>query len=171
MVLGITIVRLYVTNDSYPELREIDAQWARTRTWWRAISRAARTRDFWVFVAAQAAVFVAPVLAAAVLSSALGLERGTTRAVDSAAIVAGAIAFAYLQVSWGGDMMRRHLRAVSETARYACPRCGQNLFGHLDEGRSAVRCPECADDVDRAVFEPPYPIPRHLRAFPPWRRG
>lgn len=167
------MVRLYVTNDSYPELREIDAQWARTLTWWHAIARAARHRDFWVFVVAQVVLFTGLQVGAAVLIATAGLEHGAARAAAGASIVLGVLTFAYLQASWGGDMMRRHLRAVSETARYACPCCGQNLFGHLQESAgttATVRCPECADLVDPVIFRPPYAIPRHARAFPPWRR-
>ena len=80
------------------------------------------------------------------------------------------IVFAYLQISWGGDMMRSYLRAVSEKARYACPRCGHSLFGHLDGDADLVRCPECGADVVRDVFDWPHPIPLRYRAFPFWRR-
>ena len=78
------------------------------------------------------------------------------------------VVFAYLQVSWGGDMMRPHLRAVSDVARYSCPSCGQSLVGHLEE--AVVRCPDCATRVDPVLFDPPYAVGPELRAFPPWRR-
>jgi len=66
-------------------------------------------------------------------------------------------------------MMRPHLRAVSPEARYACPCCGQSLYGHLSADGPTVQCPECATIVDKAVFDPPYPIPAAFKAFPPWR--
>ena len=161
--------RLYVTNDSYPELRGITARWSRTRTWWRAIRLAATRRHFWIFVAVQAAVLVG-----ANALATIGLPTPASRAAVAVRVsiaVASLGVVSYLQVSWGGDMMRRHLRAVSDVARYACPSCGQSLFGHLDDAgdpATTVRCPECAAEVARDIFEPPYPIPRAFRAFPPW---
>ena len=32
--------RVYLTNDSYPELRNLPLGWPRSRTWWRAIRHA-----------------------------------------------------------------------------------------------------------------------------------
>ncbi len=83
----------------------------------------------------------------------------------------GLALFCYLQISWGGDLMRPHLRAVSDVARYACPACGQSLYGHLGDDRTMVQCPECGARVDRRTFAPPYPIAREFRVFPPWRRS
>ena len=74
--------------------------------------------------------------------------------------------FVYLQVPLGGDIMRSHLRAVSEVARNACPQCGQSLLAHFDHGGDPVRCPECGTDVERSIARPPYRIPRRFRFFP-----
>ncbi len=79
--------------------------------------------------------------------------------------VAALIVFGYLQTSWGGDIMRSHLRAVSDIARYACPNCGQSLYGHLDQESATVRCPECGADIQRAIFEAPHRTPSEFRAF------
>ena len=114
------MIRFYLNNDSYPELRGIRRGWTRSLTWWRAIARGMRHGDFWVFMATQAAIVAAFV------------------AVD---------------------------RAVSDIARYACPSCGQSLYGHLDDGQNLVRCPECGTQIGRAIFEPPYRTPREFRAF------
>ena len=73
--------------------------------------------------------------------------------------------FSYLQTTWGGDIMRSHLRAVSDVARYACPACGQSLYGHIDDESPEVTCPECGARVKRAIFEPPYRTPKEFRAF------
>ena len=159
------MLRFYLNNDSYPELREINMHWARSLTWMRAILHAAGHLDFWIFAGVQTllAALIGP------LTFTLTRAAGTIPAI-AVTLFATLTLFGYLQVSWGGDMMRRHLRAVSETARYACPNCGHNLFGHLDGETPALRCPECAERVERALFEPPFKLPERYRAFPPWRR-
>lgn len=162
--------RLYLVNDSYPELREIRKQWSRTATWMRAIGHATRCRDFWFFVGVQAAciaAFTGVGIAAALL---LRLNDRQAGILGTVLTVLAMALFSYLQASWGGDMMRSHLRAVSDTARYACPACGQSLLGHLDSEEAEVRCAECGAIVGREVFDPPYPIPREFRVFPPWRK-
>lgn len=160
--------RLYLTNDSYPELREIDAQWSRTRTWWRAIGHAIRHIDFWIFALTQLGLVIGIVLGGIGIAAVAGLDGASGRIVHLSFAIGALLVFCYLQISWGGDMMRRHLRAVSDVARYACPQCGQSLFGHLGGNEATVRCPECGSVFTRKTFEPPYPIPHDLRAFPPW---
>ena len=168
--------RLYLTNDSYPELRDINRQWARTATWWRAILHAFGYGRFRVFMAAQAAIFLAYLLLAAVVVSHLDLGWKIGPFVHGGVALAWVVVFGYLQVSWGGDLMRSHLRAVSQTARYACPGCGHSLIGHVQRDAAgdppgvSIRCPECAAQVPRELFEPPYRVPPRFRAFPPWRR-
>jgi DNA-directed RNA polymerase subunit RPC12/RpoP len=160
------MVRMYWNNDSFPELREIRPQWARTVTWWRAIARALRDVGFWSFVLLQAVVALGWVtLAIAVGEGEIGSMPAVAR---WSCVGAGFVSFAYLQVSLGGDMMRSHLRAVSEIARYACPRCGQSLFAHFAAGQDVARCPECATEVERSIVEPPYRIPKRFRLFPFW---
>ncbi len=161
---------LYLNNDSYPELRDIQPRWVRTLTWWRAITRAAGHADFWIFAATQIGLLGCFVLLDVVTVVAADLEPGRSRIVHIVFGVCALGVFSYLQVSWGGDMMRRHLRAVSEVARYACPGCGHSLFGHLGQGQGSIRCPECGSEIDRDTFAPPYRVPARFRAFPPWRR-
>ncbi len=159
-----TPLRLYLTNESYPELRGVRRGWTRSRTWWRAIARATRYGHFWVFVATQVSIVVAFVVADRLLVAFGG--SGAQWPALHVAIALGAFAvFSYLQTSWGGDVMRSHLRAVSDVARYACPSCGQSLYGHIDGELPAVTCPECGARVERAIFEVPYKTPREFRAF------
>lgn len=113
--------RLYLTNDSYPELREIDAQWSRTRTWWRAIGHAIRHIDFWIFALTQLGLVIGIVLGGIGIAAVAGLDGASGRIVHLSFAIGALLVFCYLQISWGGDMMRRHLRAVSDVARYACP--------------------------------------------------
>lgn len=161
--------RVYLTNDSYPELRDVPFGWARSVTWWRAIRHAGRHRDFLVFLASQLVFLLGLIALGFVIAAAAGLGPGASRIVHILCGGAALGVFGYLQVSWGGDMMRRHLRAVSEIARYACPGCGHSLFGHLQDQdeRPRVRCPECAEEIEREVFDPPYRVPRRFHAFPP----
>jgi DNA-directed RNA polymerase subunit RPC12/RpoP len=156
----------YVNNHSYPELRDIEGEWSRARTWFSAIRHASRCADFRWFVAGQAGLLVMMVVAG--VAVAVLFPAGFVLAAHLAIVLGGTLLAAYLQVSLGGDIMRRHLRSVSETARYACPSCGQGLVAHAGTGDPVVRCPECAADIDRAIFEPPHVIPRAFRAFPPW---
>lgn len=161
----VAVFRLYLNNDSYPELRGIRRGWTRSLTWWRAIARGMRHVDFWVFMATQAAILAAFVAADRAVVVFGGLEGAAATAVNTVFGLSGLFVFGYLQSSWGGDMMRSHLRAVSDIARYACPSCGQSLFGHLDDQPEFVRCPECGSHVGRAIFEPPYRTPKEFRAF------
>jgi DNA-directed RNA polymerase subunit RPC12/RpoP len=166
----VDVPRLYLSNDSYPELREIHPRWTRSVTWWRAITLGVRQGRFWGFVAAQIGLAIG-CLVAANMFNALDVGRVVPDGLVFTCLGAGwLLVFAYLQISWGGDIMRSYLRAVSEKARYACPRCGHSLFGHLDGAADHLRCPECGADVARDVFAWPHPIPLRYRAFPFWRR-
>jgi hypothetical protein len=166
----VTVPRLYLSNDSYPELRDLHPRWARTVTWWRAIAFSLRHARFWGFVAAQIGVAAGFVVTGSTIN-ALDLAGGVPDRAVNVCLGAGWLAvFAYLQVSWGGDIMRSYLRAVSDEARHACPGCGHCLRGHLPGEADPVRCPECGAHVARALFAWPHRIPRGFRAFPFWRR-
>ncbi len=150
-------LRIYLTNESYPELRGVRRGWTRSATWWRAIDHAARHARFWIFAVTQASI-----LAVLIAVNWMLVEWPVVQV--AIALFAFAV-FSYLQTTWGGDMMRSHLRAVSDIARYACPNCGQSLYGHLDEESTSVRCPECGVQIRRAIFEPTHRTPREFRAF------
>jgi hypothetical protein len=163
------VPRLYLSNESYPELREVRPRWMRSVTWWRAIGFSLRYRRFWGYVAAQVAI-AAAFLMAARMALAFGVGGdGPRRFVYGSFFLAWLLVFAYLQVSWGGDMMRSYLRAVSRRARHACPNCGHDLTGQLEGDAERVRCPECGAELAREVFAWPYRIPPRYRAFPFWR--
>ena len=151
---------------SAPSPLQIRPQWARTRTWWRAFRHAVRHRDFWQFIALQLGLVLVVVVVDRMVVPP-GLATWPAKLGHALVFGIGLGVPAYLQVSLGGDMMRRHLRAVSDVARFACPRCGQSLYGHATSGDASLRCPECAADVPPALFEPPYCVPAAFRMFPP----
>jgi predicted RNA-binding Zn-ribbon protein involved in translation (DUF1610 family) len=158
------VLRLYLTNESYPELRGVRRGWPRSRTWWRAIAHATRHAGLWVFAATQ--VLIVAGFVAADRAVVLLMDGPWMHDIAHVSFgVAALIVFGYLQSSWGGDIMRSHLRAVSDIARYACPNCGQSLYGHLDEESVSVRCPECGVQIQQAIFEPPHRTPAEFRAF------
>jgi DNA-directed RNA polymerase subunit RPC12/RpoP len=153
----VSLLRIYLTNESYPELRGVRRGWTRSATWWRAIDHAARHARFWVFAVTQASI-----LAVLIAVNWMLVEWHVVQI--AIALFAFAV-FSYLQTTWGGDMMRSHLRAVSDIARYACPSCGQSLYGHIEDEGPQITCPECGARVDRAILKPPYRTPRQFRAF------
>jgi predicted RNA-binding Zn-ribbon protein involved in translation (DUF1610 family) len=162
-------VRLYVSNESYPELREIGSRWQRHLTWWRAFGSAFRDHRFWIFVAAQ----VVLVVGSWVLAVMLVLEGPGGMNVRALWVVLAMILSGLLTVTWGGDLIRPHLRRVSSLSRDACPACGHLLTSQRrSEGGRSVRCPECGADVPRALFEQPHRIPPEFRALRlPWARS
>jgi hypothetical protein len=121
-----------------------------------------RDPAFWLFAATQVLVLAIGIVLAAMLS-----DVGPTAwepVVSGAAVVVALAIDGLLTLSWGGDVMRPHLRRVCPSARTSCPACGHGLQGHLDDAGETVRCPECAAEVPVAMFDAPYRIPRRFRA-------
>ena len=52
------MLRLYLTNESYPELRGVRRGLPRSRTWWRAIAHATRHAGIRVFAVTQVLIVV-----------------------------------------------------------------------------------------------------------------
>jgi hypothetical protein len=157
-------MRLYVSNHSYPELREIESRWEIHRTWWRAARTALRDRRLWAFAAIELMLLVAFIVGGTRAMSLID-ARAARFAVGGAIIVAAHVACAGLALTWGGDLMRPHLRRASERARSACPRCGHLQTDRLIASAPDVRCAECGTIAPRSVFEPPFAIPARFLAF------
>ena len=158
------MVRFYLSNDSYPEVREIHSRWQRHLTWWRAFRSAAGDRRFWLFLIVQLILLGGWMALHAWLAN---LPRpGAVRTVIHIACAIGAVVtWGALALSWGGDLIRPHLRKVSPIARSACPGCGHQLTSQLAGDEPTIRCPECGSVMDRSAFEAPYAIPPEFRAI------
>ncbi|MFG0329438.1 MAG: hypothetical protein ACF8PN_06000 [Phycisphaerales bacterium] len=158
-------MRFYLSNDSYPELREAPRGWTRHLIWWRAFLSATRDWRLWALFATGAAVTVAAGLANLALSG-LVANAAFVQWVRFVFPFGAAIVWIVLSITWGGDLMRPHLRRVHSTCRIACPHCGHRLTAHLREpGRDAVRCPECGGMSERSLFDEPFDLERTRAAL------
>ena len=156
--------RIYFSNESYPELREIESRWERHKTWYRAFGSAFRDWRFWRFWAIQLVILGGGAAVDRLARRITGRPFGW-RGFMHVVLLAGAVVLnALLTVTWGGDLMRPHLRRVSPSAREACPECGHLLTGHLTEKGKMILCPECGGQIDSLVFDPPYRIPKKYLA-------
>jgi hypothetical protein len=159
------MVRFYLSHDSYPEVREIESRWQRHLTWWRGLGSAAADARFWRFLAVQLILLAGWIALHAWLAD-RAWARGSVRMLSHVVCAAGAVAtWGVLALSWGGDLIRPHLRRVSPIARSACPGCGHQLTGQLAGDEPTIRCPECGAVLRRSVFEEPFAIPRQFRAI------
>jgi predicted RNA-binding Zn-ribbon protein involved in translation (DUF1610 family) len=157
-------IRFYVSNDSYPELREVPSRWKRNMIWWNAFLSASRDARFLLFVLIQLILVAGWIVLAIYLP---GLESATFEVkLGARGLIAllSIITWGVLALSWGGDLVRPHLRRVSPIARHACPRCGHQLITQLAAHTDVIRCPECGSLIPRAALSPPYPLPRQFRA-------
>lgn len=164
------LFRVYLKNHSYPELREISTHRELHRTWFRALLTAWRDTPVLVFLAIQIVLNVLGPVILVMMVHRWSLGSGSSGQFVLALPLAVIPMFASVLVAltWGGDLMRPHLRRASETARQSCPECGFLLGAHrrqaLETNEQSVACPECATRVPLVVFEPPYPIPKACRA-------
>lgn len=157
--------RIYFSNDSYPELREIESRWEQSKTWWRAFRSAFFDLRLWVFALVQILQWTAWWLIHRQLLGTLDLSTLQIQVVGGACLTLAIIVHALLTVTWGGDLMRPHLRRVSLIAREACPSCGYQLTSQLLGTKHLIDCPECGESIPRESFAEPFPIPRPYRAW------
>jgi predicted RNA-binding Zn-ribbon protein involved in translation (DUF1610 family) len=159
------MLRFYLSNDSYPEVREIASRWQRHLTWWRAFRSAAGDRHFWLFLLVQMILLVGWVVLHAWLTDLARPHEPAGMIIHIACAVGAVVTWGALALSWGGDLMRPHLRKVSLIARSACPNCGHQLTSQLAGDEASIRCPECGSVMGRSAFEAPYEIPPEFRAI------
>lgn len=156
-------MRWYLTNHSYPELREVPAGWPLRRVWFLTIRSSLRDHRMLLFLATNTAVVGLGIAAIVSVGPAIFVNgrdihpwRTPLHVVISLLTVG---CFACSTLTWGGHIMRSHLRRVSGICRGACPECGYQLTAHLAGGGQSVQCPECGTVSDRAPFVEPYRLP------------
>ena len=156
--------RIYFSNESYPELREIESRWERHKTWYRAFGSAFRDWRFWRFWGVEFILLGGWIALDRYVISITDLTFAGEALLHGAFITGAVLLNALLTVTWGGDLMRPHLRRVSASARDACPECGHLLTGHLTDKGRMILCPECGGQIDTHIFDPPYRIPKKYLA-------
>ncbi len=154
-------MRWYLSNNSYPELRDMESFWERQRTWGRALLSSLSDQKMWGFlvVTISLACLGGALNLFVDLSDLLGSDSPPLVALVNLLCVAVTIGAAVvLSLTWGGDVIRPHLRRANPRCRAACPECGFCLTSQLQSGRRVFQCPECGQWHNRRPFEEPYPI-------------
>lgn len=160
--------RIYISNDSYPEMREVRSG-GRRKLWWRTFYAALRVRRFWVFAVTMLAIEGAVAIAAWTVPRWAGVHITNEHLWHVGFVLLGGFIWMMLSLSWGGDIMRDVMRRCDERAGRSCPSCGQDLSGSpiVDDH---VACPECGDAIPRSAIEVPNRVPTKYLAFS-WRRA
>ncbi len=153
-------MRWYLSNDSYPEMRAIESFWERHRTWWRAFGSSLSDPKMWGFLAI---VFSLACLGGA-LNLLIDVDDLLGPHLPSVGVIANLLsifitigAAVAISLTWGGDIMRPHLRRVNPRCRTCCPECGHCLTSQLQTPQPVIQCPECGQWLNRRPFEEPYP--------------
>ncbi len=162
-------MRVYWTNESYPEMRPLPSRWLRHRVWWRAFWLVRRDPRIYAFLLIVACILVVFVWLTELLDDAIR-ARGEAEVILQTAMAVLAVTLSgMLFLTWGGYIMRLHLRRASDRCRDCCPNCGYLLSGQLQApaGESGtIRCPECGTAYEASEFRalqrvpPPLQTPR-----------
>jgi hypothetical protein len=136
-------------------MRPLTGRWQRHRVWWRAfwlVRRDVRIYAFFLIVLCTLALFA---WVTELIDDALRL-RGEAEIIlrTGMAVVAAGLS-GMLFLTWGGFIMRLHLRRAAQPCAECCPDCGYLLSGQLHApggAEGAVRCPECGEAYEAAEF-------------------
>lgn len=176
-------LRIYTSSDSYPEIRPIETGWPRHVAWFRAFLSSAFDARLWLLFALELSLAGAFILLRHAIVHGLPIGFDARGPVTIVVAILAVMAIGTIHLSWGGDLMRPHLRKANAAARHACPNCGHllsaqlNALGTRDDNAatndgadatreaSMVRCPECGHHVPTSTFRPPYAIPPAYRAL------
>lgn len=146
--------RIYVSSDSYPEIRPIPTGWPRHRAWWRAFRSAFGDSRLWLLALIEIALVLIFIGIREQIVAGFAIGWDARGPVTIAVVFAALFVIAAVHLSWGGDLMRPHLRRTNELARDACPNCGHLLtsqLGDLEAARREQRRAASFDDADQRV--------------------
>jgi hypothetical protein len=152
-------MRFYLTNESYPEIREIPRGWGRHLTWWRAFRSAATDLAFWMMILSGLGLAALFTISQGPVIVLLGLEFREIHVALAAVAALAMLAAGGVFLSWGGYIMRGHLRRTSLVCRDACPLCGHLLTSQLHARHERVECTECGGVFLTRDFEMPGRVP------------
>ncbi len=139
-------MRIYWTNESYPEMRPLTKRWQRHRVWWRAFYLVRTDWRIYLFFLAVGVILLGCGWLDALLQETLRLTVKQALMLHTGMAVLGVLAGGMLFLTWGGHLMRLHLRRANPLCAECCPNCGYLLSGQLQAPESAegqLRCPEC----------------------------
>lgn len=155
-------MRFYVSNASYPEMRNIESRWERHVTWWKAFLSSARDVRIWGFVVVGVLCAVAAWMPWEFAIRYARSQGGSPAAIElmmAGGAISAFVGWSVVALTLGGDLMRPHLRKVNPRCRDACPECGYHLRSQLEDSQATVvPCPECGQSWIRQAFEAPFQI-------------
>lgn len=166
-------MKIYWSNDSYPELGPIESRWRRHIVWWRAFWSARKDYRFWLVIVGMLSVAILPTLLGFLILPEPVFYNGSSRHewvlyARFGLIVLSGLLWMVIALTIGAEVVRPHLRRASPLCRQACPECGQLLTSQIEgifEGQDVFQCPECGAWFDRTPFFEPYDV--HARADRP----
>jgi hypothetical protein len=141
--------RIYFTNDSYPELRNIPRGWSRQRAWMRAFRSGMRDVRLWAFFAMVILIVVGCAEIGIRIARVVPVEFREYPVVGGFAV--GLTMWCALCVTVGGDLIRPHLRRTTPECGESCPYCGYALNAHLGLVGSPAGCietPSITHDIE-----------------------
>jgi hypothetical protein len=156
-------MRVYWTNESYPEMRPLTKRWARHRVWWRAFYLVRTDWRIYVFLLAVGVILLGFDWLDARLQQSLQLDVKQTLLLHTGMAVLAVLAGGMLFLTWGGHIMRLHLRRAGPLCAECCPNCGYLVSGQLQApggGNGQLRCPECGGVYQAREFGELKRVPR-----------
>jgi len=156
-------MRIYITNESYPEIRNIKPGWQRHVTWWKAFLHALRDWRFYLIFVLIIVIQIFPPVLFTWLQTTFPRQRWSIPVTVVTSLIINLVLLIFL-LTWGGGIMRIHLRAADPRCASTCPECGYDLTSHLEEDSRTIRCPECGTSFEKDSFHRVNSLPRKVES-------